>query len=129
MIKLDKKEKIILMIALGLALVASLSTAYFLIQNKRLKKTILETNFKQLDSREFSFEEVAKLTKLPTDEQPTIVRIKDAERAKAQVFFQKAKDGDIVLLYKKAKLAVLYDPVEKIILESGPLIESSSSDE
>ena len=55
------------------------------------------------------------------------MRIKDAERAKAQPFFKKAKDGDVVLLYKKSKYAVLYDPVAKRILEAGALIEASAS--
>ncbi|MBI4225660.1 hypothetical protein HY612_00945 [Candidatus Roizmanbacteria bacterium] len=126
---MKKEQKIILIIGLVLIIVGAISMVYFLIQNRKLKKALIETNFNQINPKEFSFDEVSNLTKLPTDEQPTIVRIKDAEKAKEQSFFKKAKDGDIILLYKKAKLAVLYDPIKKEIIESGPLIEASSSAE
>ena len=66
-------------------------------------------------------EEVGKLISLPQDEEPTIATVSDPEVLKKQAFFANAKAGDKVLIYAKAKKAVLYDPVAKKIVEVAPL--------
>jgi hypothetical protein len=65
--------------------------------------------------------EVGKLLILPTDEEPTIATISDASKLQNQAFFANAKNGDKVLIYNKAGKAILYDPVNKIIVEVAPL--------
>lgn len=64
--------------------------------------------------------EVSKLIVLP-DEQPTIATVTDVEKLKDQAFFAKAKNGDKVLIYTEAKKAILYDPVNKKIVEVAPI--------
>ena len=59
---------------------------------------------------------VGKLMVLP-EEQPTIATVTDIEQLKDQPFFVNAKKGDIVLIYTKAKKAILYDPVSNKIVE------------
>ena len=66
-------------------------------------------------------ERVGKLIALPQDEQPTIATVSDIEKLKGQPFFEKAKNGDKVLIYNKAKKAILYDPVADKIVEVGPV--------
>jgi hypothetical protein len=59
-------------------------------------------------------EEVGKVyTSLPSDEEPSVATVKDKEQLKDQPFFAKAENGDITLIYSKAKLAILYRPSTK----------------
>lgn len=66
-------------------------------------------------------DEVGKLVFLPTDEIPTVATVTDITKLKAQVFFKGAKNGDKVLIYAKAKKAILYDPILNKIIEIGPV--------
>lgn len=63
--------------------------------------------------------EVGKLLALPTDEKPTVATITDVEKLKEQNFFKNAANDDKVLIYTKAKKAILYRPSEKKIVEVG----------
>lgn len=58
-------------------------------------------------------EEVGKVYDLPKDEQPSVATVKDKEQLKDQAFFAKAENGDITLIYSNAKLALLYRPSTK----------------
>lgn len=64
---------------------------------------------------------VSQLIVLPTDEVPTIATVSDPEKLKDQAFFKSAQAGYKVLIYTKAKKAVLYDPVANKIVEVAPL--------
>lgn len=64
---------------------------------------------------------VSELIVLPTDETPTVATVSDLEKLKGQQFFANAKVGDKVLIYTKAKKAVLYDPDAHKIVEVAPL--------
>ena len=65
--------------------------------------------------------EVSKLIDVPTDEQPTIASVVDASKLNNQPFFAKAQNGDRVLMYAKAKKAILYRPSTKKIVEVAPI--------
>lgn len=58
-------------------------------------------------------EEVGKLYDLPKDEEPSVATVKDKEQLKDQPFFDKAVNGDVTLIYTNAKLAILYRPSTK----------------
>lgn len=58
-------------------------------------------------------EEVGKVYDLPDDEEPSVATVKDKEQLKDQAFFAKAENGDVTLIYSKAKLAILYRPSTK----------------
>jgi len=64
---------------------------------------------------------VGKLIVLPTGEQPTLATVTDPEKLKDQAFFAQAKAGDKVLIYTKAKKAILYSPTENKIVEVAPV--------
>lgn len=65
--------------------------------------------------------EVGKLIDLPTGEDPTVATVTDISKLKDQPFFQKAKNGDKVLIYTQAKKAILYDPKIKKVIDVAPL--------
>lgn len=71
--------------------------------------------------------EVGKLMNLPTGEDPTVATVTDITKLKDQPFFQKAKNGDQVLIYANAKKAILYDPNTKKIVDVAPINIGSSS--
>ncbi len=66
-------------------------------------------------------QEVSRLIELPTDEDPTIATVVDSTKLSNQAFFAKAQNGDRVVMYAKAKKAVLYRPDTKKIIEVAPI--------
>ena len=79
-----------------------------------------------LDPEEGEFEkklvaEVGRSVDLPKDETPIITTIIDVAALKDQPFFQKAKNGDKVLIYIQSKKAILYDPNLKKVIDLAPI--------
>lgn len=64
---------------------------------------------------------VGKLIDIPTDEDPAVATVNDVTKLRDQPFFAKAKNGDKVLVFAKAKKAILYDPIANKIIEVGPV--------
>lgn len=64
---------------------------------------------------------VGRLMVLPMDEEPTVATVASPEQLKDQPFFAQAKQGDKVLIYTKARRAILYDPVAHKIIDIAPL--------
>lgn len=71
--------------------------------------------------------QVAKLVELPSDEVPTIATVSDVTKLQSQAFFKNAKNGDKVLMFTKAKEAVLYRPSDNKIIQMAPLDVSGST--
>lgn len=67
---------------------------------------------------------------LPTDELPEVLVISDLTQTRANPFFANANVGDYILIYKKARKVVLYNPTTNRIVNMGPYSgenESTSS--
>jgi hypothetical protein len=64
---------------------------------------------------------VSKLIDLPQDEEPTVATVTDANKLRDQEFFRNAKNGDKVLIYTKAKKAILYDPKANKVINVAPI--------
>lgn len=88
---------------------------YFSFQQKVKADVSLSTEPKALVA------EVGKLMELPLNEEPTIATVSDVEKLKDQPFFVSAQNGDKVLIYQKAKKAILYRPASKKIIDVGPV--------
>lgn len=73
-------------------------------------------------------EEVKKLMIIP-DEVPTIVTVSEKERVQSQKFFEKAENGDKVLVFTNAKKAILYRPSVNKIVEVGSVNISQETQE
>jgi len=66
-------------------------------------------------------ETIGKLAILPSGEEPVIATVTDLEKLEGQVFFENAQVGDKLLVYSKAKKAIIYRPSENKIIEIGPI--------
>jgi hypothetical protein len=121
---INKKNVIIGCIALTLCVIFGIGLYYF-IQYKHaqniLKNPILASEMQQ----EKIVANVGKLTTLPSGEPPTIAKVSDISKLQNQPFFQNGKNGDYVLIYPKAKEAVLYDPTTNKVLRIGPILVPS----
>ncbi len=72
--------------------------------------------------------EIKKVYNLPANEEPsTIATVSDNQALKKQyTFFNEAQNGDIVLIYTKAQLALIYRPTTKQVVKSGPINTQSA---
>ncbi len=62
------------------------------------------------------------LIQLPTNENPQLVTITNAESAKKeQVFLANAADGDVLLIFAASRQAFLYRPSTNKIIAVGPI--------
>lgn len=66
-------------------------------------------------------EQVGKLYELPKDEEPIVGEVKDKEKLKDQPFFKNAQNGDKILIYQKAKIAIVYRQDENKLINVGPI--------
>lgn len=71
-------------------------------------------------------QKAGKLISLPKDETPVLATVSDNKKLKDQPFFAEAKNNDKLLIYTKAKKAVIYRPGENLIVNVGPLVVNSS---
>ena len=107
------------LIALIALMVLSLGAAgYFFWQFTELKSN--PQRFIQEETQAL-INKVSRLIVLPEGETPTIATVSDPEKLKDQPFFAKAKTGDKVLIFSTSQKAILYDPVNDIIVEVAPI--------
>ena len=111
--KISYYKAVVLILVIAF-LIASGSAIYFYIQFGGFKSNPREEIEKVV-------ERVGRHIVLPEGETPTVATVTDPEKLKDQVFFQKAKAGDKVLIYTNAKKAILYDPELDKIIEFAPL--------
>lgn len=94
-------------------------------QMKKELDVLKNPNVQQEQAKKENAELIAKLGRhmiLPTDEEPVIATVTDAAAlAKEQPFYQNTKNGDKVIVYTKAKKAIIYSPTDDKIVNVGPV--------
>ncbi|MFA6285523.1 MAG: hypothetical protein WC643_03285 [Parcubacteria group bacterium] len=70
---------------------------------------------------------IGKFMELPVDEQPTLATVTDQEKLKGQDFFVHAQNGDKLLVYTKARKAILYRPSIKKVIEVSNLVSGENN--
>lgn len=86
-----------------------------------IKKAVSTSQSATSDQLSKILVEVGKIMKLPEGEIPTMATISDIAKLKDQPFFQNGKNGDILLVFNKAGKAILYNPIDKKIVEVAPV--------
>lgn len=71
--------------------------------------------------------EIGKFIELPSDEVPTLAVVNDLSQLQGQEFFAKAALGDQLIVYAKARKAILWRPSEHKIIEAAPLSSDQSA--
>ncbi len=118
---------------IGAVVVLSLLVLGILFYKSQTKLQTLEQELKrntqeQTEVQPMSvLEEIGKLIVLPKDEEPTIATVSDIAKLPQQAFFKNAKEGNKVIVYNKAKKAILYRPEENKIIEIAPLLNDAAT--
>ena len=116
------KRRTILYAVLSVITLASLAGAiYFYLQYQQTQLALKNPTLAAQQEAASLISRVGKLIDLPKNEQPTIATVSDISKLKDQAFFSSAKNGDKVLIYTKAKKAILYDPLADKIVEVAPV--------
>ncbi|MEI9966376.1 MAG: hypothetical protein WDN67_01825 [Candidatus Moraniibacteriota bacterium] len=93
-----------------LVLVSGAAAAYFYLQSKETSEV------KNVETTNEIVEKIGKFLVLPEGEEPTLATVKDREKLAEEPFFQKAENGDQVLIYREAGVAILYRPsLQKVV--------------
>lgn len=99
-------------LVLGVLLVIALAVAgYFYYQYKH---TAQAADAKEIEDLA---KEIGKVMLLPEGEAPTLATVTDKEKLADQAFFEKAENGDKVLIYSASGRAILYRPSQKKIID------------
>lgn len=64
---------------------------------------------------------VGELYKLPAGEEPTVAQVQDKNKLDKQAFFASAENGDYILIYKEARLALIYRESIGKLINVGPI--------
>jgi hypothetical protein len=66
-------------------------------------------------------DKVSGLYIVPTGEEPTVAQIQDKNKLDNQEFFKSAKNGDYLLIYQKARVALVYREDVNKLVNVGPV--------
>lgn len=104
---------------LVLAIIGSLVSAlYFYYQYTKTKKLLSSASVNEVQQL---LRKVGRHIELPIGEEPTLATVSDITKLSGQPFFARAKNGDRVIIYPRAKKAILYRQEIDKIIEVGPI--------
>lgn len=118
----DRKTTVLIILTLVLIVGLVAATAFFAKNYYDLRQKpnkVAEDETKQL------VDAVGKLYQLPRDETPVVAKVQDKEKLKDQPFFQNAENGDRILIYQGAKVAIVYREKENKLINVGPVAMDS----
>lgn len=124
-VRRDKKLTMAL-IGCGAIILALLVLVGFLLWGKDASST--SDSSKTKDKKESSrvIKEVSELYIVPTKEDPTVAAIKDKSKLSNQEFFKDAQNGDYLVVYSKAGLALIYRESVDRLVNAGPINADAS---
>jgi flagellar basal body-associated protein FliL len=117
--EVENKKRALKLGSLVALIIIAITGAYFSYQYYRLKNE-LGTQAAGQEETQKIVSAVGKLMLLPT-ETPTVATVADVDKLKDQPFFEKAKNGDKILIYTDSKEAILYNPEDNIIVAVAPV--------
>ncbi len=114
-------RKWIYVLAIIIAVIAVLVAGFFFYKYQDSQNKLKHPDQVAKEQTAALVDQVGKHTELPKDEQPTVATVSDVSKLSNQTFFANAQNGDRVLIYSKAKKAILYRPSEDKIINIAPL--------
>ena len=116
----QERGNIVLGLLIG-AVLALIPSYYFYSKYQTAQKMLKNPQQASLDQTKSVVAMVGKLIALPTDETPSLATVQDKSKLKDQPFFKNAVNGDKLLLFIKAKKAILYRESSNKIIEVAPI--------
>jgi len=108
-------------IAVAAAAVIGL-TAFGMYYFLQYKKVVDNPEIVTKEETQAIVDAVKKHMTLPSDEQPTLATVQDKDKLKDQPFFADAQNDDKILIYTKAKKAIVYRQKEDKVINVGPIL-------
>jgi hypothetical protein len=119
--KVSRKKGVLALIILIVLVVAAIGGFYYFgIYQKELALKNNPTAANAKENEEIVVK-VGKLIKLP-NEIPSVATVSDITKLADQTLFKDAQNGDKVLIFNKAKRAIVYRPSENLIIEIGNVV-------
>ena len=115
-----KRVGIVILILAVVAVIASIPALYFYTQYKQMQTKLNPTAAAQAHVSSL-LAQVGKLMLLPANEVPTVYQVTDISKLKNEAFFFFFLYGDEVLIYGKARKAIIYRPSTRKIVNVGPV--------
>ena len=112
-----KKTMVVRGIAVVIAFIILCVGVYFYLQYQKTQQLLKNPSLAAQVEAQTLVARVGRLMDLPKGEQPTIATVSDVTKLQGQSFFRNAKNGFKVLIYTKARKAILYDPKGDKIVE------------
>jgi len=93
---------------------------YFFVQYQRANRLLRSPNAAMVQEGDEIIQIIRPIIHVENDEKPTIATVADTTKLVGQPFFEKAENGDKVLIFKTSNTVVLYRPsVKKVIAVSS----------
>lgn len=112
------RRKLVTGVASLLLFISTGSALYYYSQYRSLQKNSINTSQQQDDAL---LTKAGKLILLPTNETPSIAKVTDKSKLSNEQFFKNAQNGDWIIIYLKAKQAVIYRESTNQIIGVGPV--------
>jgi hypothetical protein len=120
-VSISKNKLMYTGLVLLLIIVASIPAIYFYNEYQKAQMKLTNPSLAATEELKSLIEKVGKLMILPQGEAPTLATVSDVNKLKGNTFFERAENGDKVLIYAKAKKAILYRPSANKLVEVAPL--------
>lgn len=112
----SKKPLLISLMVVAVLALAAVPSYYFYDKYQKSQELLKNPTEAARQDVKTLVERVSKHIELPQEE-PTVATVSDKEKLADQPFFQKAENGDKVLIYTQARKAILYRPSTNKIIE------------
>lgn len=126
-IKSFASKRLLIVIPVLAFLIVLSAAVYFYLQYQKTQQLLKNpTAATQLETTEI-LSKIEKFIELPIGETPTIATILDSQKLKNQPFYARSQNGDKIILYTNAKIAILYRPSENKIIDVSHLTLDTQS--
>lgn len=115
-----ERGNVVLGLLIG-AVLALIPSYYFYTKYQQAQKLLKNPQQVATEQTKAVVDKVGKLIALPSDETPSLATVQDKTKLKDQPFFKNAVNGDKLLLYIKARKAILYRESSNKIIEVAPI--------